>query len=237
LPRRPTGDWGVEVHYIWIIASLGILFPSATVRGQPDATWTQLEEVNGVLLFQRTEADRSLLSICGQTTIRSSVSDILAVLKDNTRASTWMPYVAEKRDIRSNGDNERIEYTHIDMPWPLRDRYFINRGKLLQNSDGSVTIHVESVDDPIDLDEQKIRGWMYFSLITLQPISNFETRVTIEVNSDPKGFIPKWIVNLAQRDWPVGFFDGLKRELERNQQLHPPDSLDRSIVTGSSRSK
>ena len=28
------------------------------------------------------------------------------------------------------------------------------------------------------------------------------THVTVEIRADPKGNVPKWLVNLFQRDWP-----------------------------------
>jgi hypothetical protein len=40
--------------------------------------------------------------------------------------------------------------------------------------------------------------------------------VTLEIHSDPKGWIPKWIVNMVQRTYPIKLFKALKKQLKKS---------------------
>ncbi len=206
-----------------LMCSIGawfFFFLASEMHSLADANeWVEYSQNKGVTIFKSKYADSSVLSVRGDTQISASIPEILDVLKDNSRAAAWMPHVAEKRDISYSDTNERIEYTHVDMPWPMRDRFFINRGKMIQKDDGTVIVSVESVDAPEFSEKNKVRGWIHYSEFILRPISGQLTYMSVQVNCDPNGAIPKWMVNIAQLDWPADFLLGLQKELHYRKQL------------------
>ena len=108
------------------------------------------------------------------------------------------------------------------MPWPLSDRYFINRAKAERLANGQMRIFVQSVSNPDAnwLEQDKVLGFLHYSEFMLTPAEGVEkTHMVIEINSDPKGLIPKFLVNAAQKSWPTKFFTGLSSMLEEDKSL------------------
>jgi hypothetical protein len=175
--------------------------------------WIKISDDQGIKVFQKKDvAEGTGVSFRGETLIAAEVEDILRVMADNSKAHRWIPLVQERRDLKQINENERIEYTHVNMPWPLTDRYFINRAKAERLPDGQMRIFVQSVPTPNAewLEKEKVLGFLHYSEIMLSPQeSESKTRMVIEINSDPKGLIPKFLVNAAQKSWPTKFFTGL----------------------------
>src|SRR5206468_3182285 len=89
----------------------------------PGPGWEQVSAADGIVVYQKHQAGLDIISLRGEATIDASTTAILDVMKDNARATEWMPLVAGKHDLKAVGPTERIESTHIGMPWPLTDRY------------------------------------------------------------------------------------------------------------------
>lgn len=193
---------------------------TSSARAESPDGWRKVHDENGVVVYQRDLDGVSTISLKGEATIDARVQDIFAIMANNAEAHEWMPLVRDKRDLRTVSPTERIEYTHIGMPWPMADRYFINQGKAEYRADGSIKISVKSVDEDPVQDASKVLGILHVSEFMLTPIDDGRrTHMTLEVNSDPKGLIPKWIVNVAQKSWPLDFFSGLTRQLTKHGKL------------------
>jgi hypothetical protein len=55
-----------------------------------------------------------------------------------------------------------------------------------------------------------------FSNYNLKKLEDGKTQVTLEIHSDPKGWIPKFIVNMVQRTYPIKLFKALKKQLKKS---------------------
>ncbi len=172
---------------------------------------------DGIRIFQRQDAASDVISVRGEAEIPARLQDVIRVMADNSQAPEWMPFVAEKRDVRMVAANERIEFVRVDMPWPVTDRYFVNRGRVESLPNGGLKVVVESVDESYPTaDAGLIRGIIHFSTFILEPAAEgAATQMTLEVNSDPRGWIPTVFVNAAQREWPRMFFGGLTKQLKK----------------------
>jgi hypothetical protein len=57
-----------------------------------------------------------------------------------------------------------------------------------------------------------VAGEIQFSKIILTPSADGKsTNAMVEVNTDPKGMLPKWIINLVQENWPIEFFENMTK--------------------------
>ena len=60
-----------------------------------------------------------------------------------------------------------------------------------------------------------VRGELIDSSFTLQQLGPKKTRFICEIHADPKGAIPKWVVNLFQKSWPYDTITGLRQQLKK----------------------
>src|SRR5688572_23472392 len=100
------------------------------------------------------------------------------------------------------GEREFLQYTHIDSPPLVSDRDFLIRGKVEANAgDRSLTLKLEPAEDPIKPPGEHVRGILRGLWKLESAEDGKKTLVTAEMHADPKGSIPKWIVNAFQKSW------------------------------------
>ncbi len=191
---------------------------AAAPAANADAGWEQISAHDGITVLMKDLAGTPTISLRAHAVLAASVDDIFTVMRDNKTAAEWMPMIAERRDLEPLGDHQRIEYTHIRMPWPLTDRYFVNRARMERLAGGSMRLSVKSEAEPKLVDKDKVLGKLLYSEFLLTP-QGAGTHMTLEVNTDPRGAIPKWLVNMAQKSWPRDFFTGLQTQLAKRGLL------------------
>lgn len=197
-----------------------LLFLQAAPALAEDGVWQKVSDDDGIVVFSKNLDGVATISLRGEAVIDASVQEVFDTMKDNATAHEWMPLVAEKRDLQAMGENQRLEYTHVKMPWPLTDRYFVNTGTVEKLDGGGLKVFVKSVENPQHVEDDKVLGVLKYSEFLLLPeAGGAKTRIKLEVNTDPKGLIPKFIVNAAQKAWPRDFLNGLKRQLLKRARL------------------
>jgi len=216
------------VKIVWsCLFSLCVGAYAARVLGDTKDTWKKIYDRNDIVVFMKDPSANGTISVRGEGLLGFSPAEVFSVIENTKRAPEWMPLVKERRTLEQLDATSRIDWTHIGLPWPLRDRYFIDRAQLTKNEqDGTYTISIKSVPEPKKswLVDDKVLGFLHYSELTLTPLEGKKTYLTIEVNTDPRGEIPLWMVNLQQRQWPRKFIEGLRDELleDRKKKIQSP---------------
>lgn len=198
---------------------------STSIRTKATQEWEKIHDKDNILVFMKPPGKDGTISVRGEGILNFPVQTVFSVLEDNKRAAQWMPLVKERRVLEQVDADSRIELTHIGLPWPLKDRYFIDTSRLdKKTEDSSYVISIRSVLKPKKdwLLDDKVLGFLHYSELKLVPLEGGKkTRLTIEVNTDPRGDIPLFLVNLQQRQWPKKFIEGLIGELEEDARSTP----------------
>jgi hypothetical protein len=219
IPRLKTPSLVAIAITAWTAA------PAASQSAAPTPTagvWQKVSDQDGIIVYEKDLEGSETISLRGEAVIDAALADVAAVMKDNTQAAEWVPFVASRRVLEAISPDERIEYTHVRMPWPIVDRYFINRGRQEPLPGGALRLFVQSVatPNPAWLEDDKVLGDLHYSEFLLFPLDGGRrTRLTLEVNTDPRGMLPKWLVNMAQRSWPRDFVTGLVGQLQKRGRL------------------
>lgn len=209
-------SWSLRVSKYLVLSAPLVLAILVSVGAEVEKTWKKVSDDDGIIVYECTSPGMDTVSLRGEAIIAAKARDIAQVMANNERASVWVPMVAERRVLKTVGVTQRVELTHIAMPWPVTDRYFVALGQADFMSDGRIRLSVKSVSDPENylVMPDKVLGVLHTSEFLLTPMANDSgTRIEFEVNTDPKGLIPKWIVNYAQTGWPRDFLTGLAKEL------------------------
>ena len=101
------------------------------------------------------------------------------------------------------------------MPWQLKNRDFIFRAQTFRDGQGRVHLTVKSVEHSLAPPTVGVRGEVLLGDYIITPLGKTKCRLEVEIISDPKGVIPKWIVNLYQKKWPMETLDAIKGQLEK----------------------
>jgi len=182
-----------------------------------DAKWEKVRGGKGVVVFAADVPGKDVVAFRGETTINAPIKKLVAALYDIKRKPEWMHELQKVRVIRNSGQKERIEHYHSKTPWPLDDRDFVYKVRFnLSEDKKKFVLYLKNyIDTSVPSIDGVVRGRLYESYYVLNSIKNgLSTKVTLEVLADPMGLVPKWLVNLFQRMWPINTLDGLRTLME-----------------------
>lgn len=175
-------------------------------------------ERDGVRLFSRPESGSRVVTVRGETDFETPAAAVFDALKDMRNRTRWVPRLKEMRVLKELGPSARIELNVMDVPWPLADRYFVLRAEArVEAASGRIVIETVGSDEAVDDPALKgfVRGVAKRSLLVITPRGATASHLSIELNADPAGALPRWLVDRFQRNWPVEFLNGLRAELKR----------------------
>ncbi len=177
--------------------------------------WALKSDKDGIRVFSRQEIDSPVVSFRGEGLVQQPLAKIYEILSKPEFYHLWMPMFKDSKVLEHRSEQHKIVYIHIGMPWPVTDRVFINEGLVTDQADGSAVLSIHSVPYTYALDG-KVLGWTSRSQFRIHAAENpNETHVTVELNQDPRGAIPKWMVNWVQSSWPRKFFENLRLYAQR----------------------
>jgi hypothetical protein len=188
----------------------------------PDG-WEQISNKDGVQVFRRSVPGSPLKSMKGIGTVAAPPETVALVLLDDDRAPQWVDSLAESKVVKVNSPYDYVEYNHVAMPAFIHDREFVTHVTMGVKRDiKTAFIKSEPGDDSAVARRPKIiRGSLsgYYELKAID--GGKHTLLTIELHSDPKGWIPAWVVNLFQKDWARETIAGIRKQVQKTD-LKPP---------------
>jgi hypothetical protein len=187
--------------------------------------WKKIETKDNVEIFRGDIIGSKIVAFRGASVIGASMPKVLSVIHDVSRMKEWMSDIKEVKLLERTSQFEKIEYNRTKAPWPLSDRDFVYETKInVDKALKSVEILIKSIEHK-DAPEVKgvIRGELFKSRYFLKSLNGGEdTYLEVEILADPKGSVPKWVVNLFQSKWPVATVNGIRKiALEENFKIHP----------------
>lgn len=202
----------------WAVEMAPSLAAQRIQTQKPRYHWYKLTERDGVQVYAKDHQDRSLPALRGVGVVEASVQDILAVLFDVSRNCEWVERCAESRVLKTIGETRRVVYSRSTAPWPVSDRDVIVRTSVQYDATtGNVRSGFKSVRsfpgaEPVDGVVRMPRLTGYYLLV---PLGDARTRLTFEVDADPGGALPAFLVKWASRSLPVDQINGLRRQVKR----------------------
>ena len=177
--------------------------------------WIKINDEEGVEVFSRDVKGTPLVAFRGVTDFDEPMEKIMWVLKDEKRRKDWVARYLKGATLEKRGPFEQVNYQAVTAPWPVSNRDMIYLWKANRLSSGDIQIELKSIDYPNGPETVGVRMKLHFSRFILNKRPNGGTRVTLEILSDPMGWIPKWVVNMIQKNYPVKFFRALKKQVKK----------------------
>ena len=191
------------------------------------ANWTVINITDGITVSQKTIPNSDLFAFRGEGVVDVHISKLSAVLFDEKRGPEWVDLQQEAYPVTEWTNEERSIYQSYDLPWPIQDRdYVMNQKRKIDPPSKTITATYQSIEvSSTPPKECCIRAYAqrtYWSLIALP---NGKTKVAVEVQTDPKGALPSWLINMIQKDWPYNSISSLTKQAQRND-VSPDTKVD-----------
>ena len=181
--------------------------------------WQSVDNTtDGIQIFRKETKGSGLVAFRGIGVVDAPLPLVATVIFDTDRRLKWVAGLVDSRIIRWGDKDNFIEYDHIGMPFFIKDRDFVSISKMsFDLSKKEMVFHYQPSDDPSAPRTNYIRGELINTTFILSSIDNDKkTRVDAEFLCDPKGWIPKWLVNFYLKAWPKTTFRNLRKEVQKD---------------------
>jgi len=192
--------------------------PTKSEARQELKKWQKISDDDGIHVWKRDVPGSDFVAFRGKAIIDAPVSKVANVLIDTSRKGEWVSHLAEAKDVRQISEFERIEYNHTNSGFLLvKDRDFVFQAKAeLDKDKKQMIIHLKSVEEPSVPEQGPVRGQLNESSYTLSAVDGGKrTMLELEIQADPKGSVPSWIVNLFQKSWPRKTIEGIQKQVAK----------------------
>lgn len=200
-----------------LIAGLiaALLFGSAA-RAE---SWEPLaKDDDGITSWQREIPGSSFIAFRAQGRVEASLLTISAVLRDSSREKDWMEDCIASSMLAFLSPTHVKNYNRTKSPV-----FFISDRDVVLESDATVdrarqAVHItfhESTHPSAPEVEGVIRMPRLRGFWDLERISPSSTLVTYQVEADPGGALPGWLVNWASSSLSANTIRGLRRECKK----------------------
>ena len=181
-----------------------------------DATtgWSPPSVSGGISISTSSIPNNPSKATRGEGTCSSSALLLFSVLGDPDYRTQWDPMIEQSRILRSVDRLTRIAHSTFKAPWPLGKREMVIVGRGQREDDGSFFSFATSVPYPeLPCPSGIIRASLLYYGVRFYPTSPTSCRFRYVACSDPFGYLPKAIVNLAATVQPqtIGRLDRLLR--------------------------
>jgi len=152
-----------------------------------------------------------------ETVVEASLSELISIIKDAGNHKEWV-FMNENAEIIEDMGCKWKYYGTTDLPWPVYNRDIVTNVSLVQDTiDYSVTIVSISNPDYLCQYEDYIRVRHLITKWTLNPIGNGTVHILFEMEIDPGGNIPIWLVNMAVSRGPLKTMEAFIEKVKENK--------------------
>jgi hypothetical protein len=176
--------------------------------------WELVSKSDEVTLYRKEVPGSSVLAYKAEGKIEAPLAKIMSVVRDTARLPEWTYRVKHAEILEETSPNERIEYIQGSAPWPVKNRdVVVKRTFTYAAAEQLIRMCMESIEDARRPEaSERVRAHIYPSCFVFKP-ERLTTRIEAELHGDPKGSIPKWIVNMIQKRAPGVSLRNLKKRV------------------------
>lgn len=174
--------------------------------------WKQIKEKDGITVYKAKVPGSKIVAFKGKVIIDVAPTKVMWVLADRDHRKDWVDRLDRNRDLEVMSQKERVIYQSFKMPFLISNRDMVYKSVITKSKSGTVTYDMFSVEHPKAPETIGVRVELIKSKYILKPLGKNKTEVQVEILSDPKGMLPKWLVNLIQKSWPLKTLRALRTQ-------------------------
>lgn len=187
--------------------------------------WEEITDEEGIKVWQREVEGTSLVEFRGRAMVDAPMKMLIAVLRDQKRKTEWLQNCMANAALHYYSTTHLVVYNRVKSP-----AFFISDRDVVLDVKATIDLPQKSLTlnfvnathakmPPVDgaVRMPNLKG--YWKLVYKGPN---RTEVTYQVQADPGGALPKWLVNWASKGIP---FNTLKRLREQVKKPGYDDDL------------
>lgn len=181
--------------------------------------WEVLDRRDGITVTARREKDRQYPTFRATAKIRCEPWDIIAVVADATRHTQWVHECSEAERLKEIDPTTYVVYSRTAIPWPAKDRDVVLRGSVsVLQPDTELRIRFRAIRSSL---RPVTKGVIRIPLLEghwyLVKMGENRTFAEYQVNADPGGELPQWLVEQSSHDIPLITIQNMRRQTAKTK--------------------
>ena len=177
--------------------------------------WEVITEREGIVVSRRSAPGRGFPELRAVGEVPGTPYEVLAILVDVPGYAKWLPDCLEAKTVRKIDEWRSFIYTRTDVPWPVPDRdVVVDNQVIFTEPPFKVSIAFSAVKAP---DVGRRQGVVRMSKATgfyaVEAIDESRSLVHYQVDADPGGILPDWLISMQSTRNPFETLAGLRRRL------------------------
>ena len=189
-------------------------------------TWDPYYTEDGIQVWRKEIPGCPLIAFRGSGAIPEPIGKVLSVILDTRREAEWIDGLLEARVLRVVSATEDYEYCRIGSGFFLiKDREVVSHNVLtFDPKSRRAVVDTVSADLPdVPRRPGTVRAALEHSYMIIGSVDGGRaTSFVMEALFDPRGSVPKWMVNLFQKRFPVRTIRKIRAQARRSDVVEYP---------------
>lgn len=183
--------------------------------------WESLGLIDGVHVSRKSSPNSNLFTFRGEITTDLPLDVLMSVFSDPKERKHWVDRYKDHITFEKTELSETY-WIRFSLPPLVSDRdYILKTAAKINEEKGEISVHIKSVEHKSDPKDCCVRAQVKRTYYQFTALSATQSRLIVEVNTDPKGWLPKWLVNAIQKKWPSKTLNGLIKRAKKVGRSHP----------------
>lgn len=180
--------------------------------------WKLSNTKNDIRIYTRPVANSKIKAIKVECSLPVRPSQLVYVIMDIDHGSEWVYHGKDARILKRVSPSELYYYSEVVVPWPCENREYVAHIITTQNPKTKViTVDAPCILGMVPARPHIVRITHSIGKWTINPMENGVIKVSYELEVDPAGSVPAWLVNLFATQGPMETFEGLKVQLQKKE--------------------
>ncbi len=179
--------------------------------------WTLKKTEGDIRVFVRAQSGTPIKELMIEATLRGRLSSVAALLNDPSTYPLWVYRTSASRLVERRSPYLMIYYARTDFPWPLSDRDLYAISEMRQDPRTGILVSESRLwSEAPPPDPCCVRLPFYYSRWQFTPVGDGLIEVQYRLRSDPGGWLPAWLINMAIEIGPVATIERLREMVQRD---------------------
>ncbi len=181
-------------------------------------SWRKLYTEKGITVWAGERASSDLPVLRGVGEIPVNLYHLLAIVEDVKRHPEWVYRVVRSEIIDRPDPFHIMAYLRFDFPWPTSDRDGLVKIEVVRQWKPHHQVWIKfrrTVDRRRPPYPDVVRVPWSRGFTRLRWLGSRRTEVIYQIDTDPGGLLPKWLVRWISKDLPVRVLLGLRRQIRK----------------------
>ncbi len=181
--------------------------------------WEVIAEKDGIVVSRRAVEGRSFPQLRAVGDVPGTPYEVLAVLLDVPAHVRWLPDCVESKSLRRLDAWRNVVYTRTDAPWPVSDRETVIENEVIfLDPPSKLKVTFEAIAAP---EVARARGTVRMKSVNgfylIEAIDARRSLVHYEIDADPAGALPTWLITIQSTRNPYQTLAGLRQRLNETR--------------------